>query len=505
MLRSFSFLMLGLLGANLALAQNCLPQRYLQGMFQVDTLTDVVFGNAPAMPFVYVAENVTVPYDLEMDIYLPAGDTLSQRPVVLFGFGGGFLIGSKEDEDVRSLCDSFARKGYVAAAINYRLGLNTVSSGSAERAVWRGVQDWSAAIRYLKEFRDTYHLDTNAFFAGGASAGSFGALMCQYLDDSQRPASTFSAGIPFPQPDLGCKDCSGNTYSHLSSVRGLINCWGAIGDTAWIDAQDSVPMVSFHGDLDAIVPYNYGFPFTALFTAPQVYGSNLISLRQTHVGLQHEMNTFLGEGHNIWGTVVNHQFTPTATAHWIPILDSIRNFLWDILEPHTGPISGAQSVAVNDVRTYSVPAAAGYRWCWNVTGGTIISSGNTGNSIDVRWDQAGVRTVKVRPVSHLDAVGPEEEVLIQVLPTSATEPSGALGNIHTWQNGNTLFLKGQNLAPGKLVVSLHELNGRSLLQAEVRTNGQLDHQFDLGGMPAGLYLLGLKSGMDMETRKIVLR
>jgi hypothetical protein len=453
------------------------------------------------MPIVYVAENVTVPYDLKMDIYLPQGDTLTRRPVVLFAFGGGFLIGSKEDEDVRSACDSLARKGYVAASINYRLGMNTASSGSAERAVWRGVQDWSAAIRFLKEHHDTYGLDTNYFFAGGVSAGSFAAMHCQYASDAQRPASTQASGLPFPQPDLGCKDCEGNSFSHLSSVRGLINCWGAIGDTAWIDAQDSVPMVSFHGDLDPIVPYNYGFPFTALFTAPQVYGSNLISLRQTHLGLQHQLNTFLGEGHNIWGTVVANEFTPTATAHWTPILDSIRNFLWRLIEPQTGPLTGAQSVGVQDLRTYSVPSMAGYKYCWTVDGGTIMS--NSGHSIDVRWDLAGVRSVTVRPVSEIDAVGPEVSMLIQVLPTDRPDPLHHDVQIWTSLEGDFLWVNGRGLKPAPLRITLFDLHGRPCMDWSGSVAADFKQALHVGALSPGIYLIQCETSGQTQNLKVV--
>ncbi|MBL0019812.1 MAG: alpha/beta hydrolase [Bacteroidetes bacterium] len=154
-----------------------------------------------------------------MDIYQPVGDTLARRPLMMFAFGGGFLIGAKEDEDARALCDSFARKGFVTASINYRLGMNISDANSGERAVYRAVQDWSAAIRYLKEKSDSLRIDTNWVFAGGVSAGSISAMHCQYMSESERPASSFASGLPFPAPDLGCKDCSGNSFAHSSKVR----------------------------------------------------------------------------------------------------------------------------------------------------------------------------------------------------------------------------------------------------------------------------------------------
>lgn len=47
-------------------------------------------------------------------------DTLTNRPFILLIHGGGFVGGDKsswEDE-----CKEFAKRGYVTASINYRLG-----------------------------------------------------------------------------------------------------------------------------------------------------------------------------------------------------------------------------------------------------------------------------------------------------------------------------------------------------------------------------------------------
>lgn len=474
-----------LLLATLAQAQNCLPSRYLQAQFPVDTLKDVVYGNAPQLTTIYISENFTDPYDLKMDIYLPAGDTLARRPCLMMAFGGAFLIGAKEDEDVRSVCDSFARKGYVAASINYRLGLNTAINSSAERAVWRGAQDWSAAIRFLKEKADDYGIDTNMIFIGGASAGSFGALHSQYAADAQRPASTYSQGLPFPAPDLGCKDCSGNNYAHSSAVRAIVNCWGALGDSSWIDTQDSVPMISFHGDVDVVVPYDFGFPFTALITLPEVYGSYALDRRAHHVGLPSSLHSFYGEGHNIWGTVVANEFTPGPTQYWEPILDSIRGYLWTFLKPVSHPIAGPGWANEHDTVTYSVPVMPGYHYCWSVDGGTILTPAS-GNTITVRWDQAGVRAVRVRPISHLDAVGDEASYLILVLPAAGTAASVADMGLQLTQDADGIDIV-STASAGPIDYRLIDLHGRVLREGQA---GQSLH-IATTEMATGMYLLQL--------------
>ena len=85
--------------------------------------------------------------------------TLTSRPVIIFIHTGAFFSGHNELDDVVALSTASAKRGYVAVSINYRLGLNIISSYSGERAVYRGVQDASAAVRYLKEFHEELKID----------------------------------------------------------------------------------------------------------------------------------------------------------------------------------------------------------------------------------------------------------------------------------------------------------------------------------------------------------
>ena len=189
-----------------AAAQPCSNMRYQERVFGQSYVTsNVVYGNAPSLTTVYLGENVTQNVNLTMDIFEPFGDTLAKRPLVVLAFGGAFLIGSKEDGDIQSVCDSLARRGYVTASINYRLGMNVVDGNSAERAIYRSMQDFSAAIRYLKEYADLYRIDTNYIYAGGVSAGGFAALHMAFMDEADRLPSSCGAGGFSPGPIWGAK------------------------------------------------------------------------------------------------------------------------------------------------------------------------------------------------------------------------------------------------------------------------------------------------------------
>ena len=169
--------------------------RYIDEVFDDISVTEgVVYGNAPDLPFIFLFEWNTFDVDLDMDIYEPVGDTESQRPVIIFLHPGAFFSGSNESGDMVSLANDAAKRGYVAINANYRLGLNIISTYSGERAVYRGVQDASALVRYLREYHEELRIDPNNIFIWGSSAGSFIGLHLAYSDDSERPESTYGGG-----------------------------------------------------------------------------------------------------------------------------------------------------------------------------------------------------------------------------------------------------------------------------------------------------------------------
>jgi len=305
--------------------------RYLDEIFGEVTKTEnVVYGNAPDLPFVFLFEWYTVDIDLDMDVYEPTGDTLSNRPVIIFIHAGAFFSGHNELDDVIALSIASAKRGYVAVSMNYRLGLNIISSYSGERAVYRGVQDASAAVRYLREFHQDYGIDYENIFVWGTSAGSFIGLHLAFSEDDERPESTYGGG---GDPDLGCIDCEGNDYMHDSKPKAVISCWGAIGDLDWIEQEDNIPTIMFHGTLDPVVPFNSGFPFTIDIALPIVYGSNPIHERLNELNIENELYAEEGQLHEYWGTL-NGNWFGGPNEYFDQIKNDSYSFLFSLLYPY---------------------------------------------------------------------------------------------------------------------------------------------------------------------------
>ena len=321
--------------------------RYLDDVFEnVDISEGVVYGNAPDLPFIFLFEWNTVDIDLDMDIYEPSNDSELQRPAIIFLHPGALFSGSNQSDDMVSLSIDAAKKGYVAISASYRLGLNIVSTYSGERAVYRGVQDISALIRYLREHSEDLRIDSDKIFIWGSSAGAFIGLHLAYSDDSERPESTYGGGN---DPDLGCIDCEGNNYNHNSRPNALVSCWGAIGSLDWIDSDDNIPAIMFHGTSDLVVPYDYGLPFTINIALPVVYGSNQIYDRLNLLNIQSEAYIEEGEGHEYWGSL-NGNWVSGPNDYYYQIQDNSFNFLYSQLNAiEIGDINQDFEINVIDV------------------------------------------------------------------------------------------------------------------------------------------------------------
>jgi acetyl esterase/lipase len=291
-------------------------QRFVSPVFdeiQIDTA--IVYGNADYWDDGNFGWGVYEPEDITLDLYQPASDTMTKRPLVIALFGGAFLKGSPGRPDIIAWCDSLASYGYVAAAIDYRLGFNPSGSGGTtgpdvglKRAAWRAIQDGRAAVRFFKEMHDVYNIDTTQIFLLGNSAGAITALHVGYMnpDDWLPEAGEYLSGTSPNNYDLGCLDCSTSLeghWAHSAEVAGIISLWGATLDLAYFEETEDIPVMLVHGTDDGIVPYGTGSPFN-MGTGWQVtfdtHGSLPIHQRLDSLGKDHEFYPYDGEGHTLY-------------------------------------------------------------------------------------------------------------------------------------------------------------------------------------------------------------
>lgn len=114
-----------------------------------------------------VTAHLDVPYasygprKVLMDVFHPTACDEGPRPAVVVVHGGGWCKGDKTK--FRALAVDLARRGYVTAAIEYRL--------AAEAAFPAAIHDCMAAVRFLRSQADAYCIDPSRIAAVGGSAG----------------------------------------------------------------------------------------------------------------------------------------------------------------------------------------------------------------------------------------------------------------------------------------------------------------------------------------------
>ena len=261
---------------------------------QIGTQTNVVYGSAVTW------QGQTQP--LTMNVFFPKLniDTLPLRPFILIIHGGGFVNGNKEDWN--DDCREFAKRGFVAATIDYRLGLTgncAVDSFSYDKAVYRAIQDAKAALRFAVDNAAASRIDTSWMFIGGGSAGAATSLGVLYL--SQNDWNSYSPTIP---QNLGPLNTSGNNLTNTYTLKGIMNNWGGIGK-AFIDANEMVPMIAFHGDADSTANIDSAFAKSCV-DPPLVYGSRSLYTLFTNAGICADLSVKVGGGHGVYNNSGNN-------------------------------------------------------------------------------------------------------------------------------------------------------------------------------------------------------
>ena len=217
-------------------------RRYFDRIFaSVEVTKDVVYASAPSL-------NDASIETLLMDIYAPAGDTLTSRPAIVFIHGGGFKGGSKLNDATDAT--EYAERGFLTVSINYRLDADNVCQAlqdgklspadaaaaqiRCELAITSAQHDAQAAIRYIRGHAAALGVDPTAVATIGFSAGGVTAANVAYR--SQDPG------------DVGEFDGLDSTVQAAIAASGCEYVPQSIG------AGDA-PMFFLHAEFDQAVPF----------------------------------------------------------------------------------------------------------------------------------------------------------------------------------------------------------------------------------------------------------
>lgn len=85
--------------------------------YAVSVTNDVVYGNA-----LVTMNGLITPTQLLLDLYEPADAPAKLRPTILIVHGGAFIRGTRREANLVRAANEYAARGYVVAAMGYRLG-----------------------------------------------------------------------------------------------------------------------------------------------------------------------------------------------------------------------------------------------------------------------------------------------------------------------------------------------------------------------------------------------
>lgn len=251
------------------------PLRYRDEIFSATTITkNVPYGSA--------LDQFGQTQTLLLDVYAPAGDTVTVRPAIVWVHGGSFKSGDKTSSQLVGEAKTFAQLGYVGVSINYRLSPSGCTTNyelpTCVQEMIDAQHDAQAAVRFLRANAATYGVDPTRIAIKGVSAGAIIALH-----------------VGFNADDPGT---SGNP-DFSSSVRAAVSISGA-KKLGTADAGDAASLM-LHGTLDTVVPYQW-----AVDTFDEATAADLTTY----------LTSFEGAGH-----------APYAD-HGTEMFEQTRNFLY---------------------------------------------------------------------------------------------------------------------------------------------------------------------------------
>ena len=364
-------------------------KRFKESIFQTTKKADVVYGSSKGYWSSYPMNDSKYlkmltntlgktaarrNLDLNMDVYMPENDTLDHHPLIVFIHGGAFYFGDKGANTMSEWCKHFAESGYVTASINYRLGFQ-ISRASIQRCGYTAIQDAHAAIRYLVAHAKEYGIDTNAIFVAGTSAGAITALNVALLTNSTCPAFVQEHNLT---QKCGRLEDADNALKNKFKIKGIANMWGALYDLDVVKNK-RIPIISFHGTEDHVVPFDEGFPFSSLKSNigeklfDKMYGSKAIHNRMNELHIRNQFFPIEGVGHSPFVDAdgsLNH--------HYYFIQDKIQHFFLGIL-------SGNCSIGYDkkNPTRFTLSNSNSIQTSWKVEGGFITKSSPT--EIQVLW------------------------------------------------------------------------------------------------------------------------
>lgn len=503
MLKTLCSLVALLLISFVATAQVCTTCRYVSEVFDEVTIDTVHFGEGVN------AEGNT--QQLYMDVYTPVGDTATNRPVLVFAFGGGFIQGDRFEKHVTKTCERFAKSGYVAVAIDYRIGIDLLyglqgPNREALRVFYRAMQDMRAAVQYMKYSADSlgnpYNINPNMVFVGGASSGGITALMSTYGDKSVEMLDVADTVAMDALGGFGSTSANGPHAAYNWDVVGVVSIAGALPSVTWIEPNDP-PVLLAHGDADDTVPYKDEATLNSFlqFASVTLLGSYIVDTAATGQGLCSYLFTMVGEDHpsngksdyyfeNVYSRIMPRmkaiiEGKSYCCTHSVTINGDTLQSISEV-----GDTLNLTATLANDLGTTTT------QWCSMPCAeeGTTLSVTTQPAPDPIQYYQVIVEEAGCVTTDMVAVQVAEDTVIIGIAPSMTADmnlyPNPTEGQLHIESSYavDALFIQ--------------SISGRVIYREENIAGTHL--QADISHLPVGTYVVSLvKDGMPVARQRLV--
>ncbi len=486
-------------------------QRFLTEVFPSFTKTsNIQYGTNFT-----VLTGAPVSQPLFLDLYEPAGatDTMQKRPLIILLHSGSFLPayrkgqfdGGRNDSGIVFMCQSFARRGYVVANVDYRAGWNPAGStidirrGTLINAFVRGIQDVRAAVRFMRKDAATtnaYKIDQDKVIVGGpATGGALAVNFAALVDTNQLKIPKFqgSNGAYYVNHSVvgdldgfggnPAVNNSGNSPGYNGRGNFIFAFEAIVGDSSWI-IPGLPPIVSMH---------RQNFPANT-----QPYGNGTVSVNVG--GGSQQVVDVSGSGvfiplHNADGNNAcfnPNNFTDPITVKAMQLSGGVEG-LYPV-QSNTAAITWYDSTAsVTEciAQIGTPPAGTPTQACNGIYAGYAAINNKAQNLLYID--------------TFMKYVNPRIVRCLNLSTTGARDAGDAVRGFEVAPNPSRgiLTVRTTGTAPAITEVRVRDLAGREVYRAGV--SGKHSTTVNLEGVAPGMYLLSITAGGETATQRLVVQ
>jgi predicted esterase len=249
---------------------------------------NAIYAESTVKNYVYVKRDTC---DLTMDVYTPL-NIRPNTPCLLFVFGGGFKMGSKNNQYNVPYLKAMADSGYIVASIDYRLGMKGVKMKGSKKlqtlrkAINMAVEDLYSATEFLLKHAKDLNMDSSKIILSGSSAGAITVLQADYeLANRTQIASEIPLGFH---------------YAGVISFAGGILSYNGIPSYRIPPS----PTMFFHGTNDKLVLYDKMQVFNIGF-----FGTNALVQQFEKYNYPYFVYRYRDMGHEIAGAPMKYNLS----------------------------------------------------------------------------------------------------------------------------------------------------------------------------------------------------